>query len=60
MQQVFADEVPVIWIDHLGGVEGVAADPTVHGIDRSVFPDGTQGYGFLGGSFFSWEDVWIG
>ncbi|MEP6299989.1 MAG: ABC transporter substrate-binding protein, partial [Ilumatobacter sp.] len=58
-QQVLASEVPIVWIDHLGGVESVVSVPTVHNIAERTLPDGTPGQALLAGSFFSYEDVWM-
>lgn len=58
-QRALAEELPMIWVDHLNGVEAVAAQPTVHGIAERTLPDGEPGIGLLAGSFFSFEDVWM-
>lgn len=58
-QQALGDEIPMIWIDHLNGVEAVASDPTVHNVAERTLPDGTPGIALLAGSFFSYEDVWM-
>ncbi|MDH3754712.1 MAG: ABC transporter substrate-binding protein [Acidimicrobiia bacterium] len=60
VQEVFADQVPMIWIDHLSGVEGVAAQPDLNNILGGTLPDGRPRWGFLSGSYFSWDDIWIG
>ncbi len=59
VQEVFAEEVPILWIDHLSGTEGVAADPRVHGITGRELADGTIIQDFLGGSYFGFAQVWI-
>ena len=59
VQEAMAEEIPFIWIDHFSGVEGVIADPKVHGIvDRETI-DGVPLQDFLGGSYFAWAPVWI-
>jgi len=59
VQEVFAEEVPMLWFDHFGGVEAAAALPYVRGVPDAVMVDGTEGYGLVNGSYFSWEDVWL-
>jgi len=49
----------MLFIDHLSGVEGVAAAPSVHGIVGRTLADGTVLQDFLGGSYFGWSQVWI-
>lgn len=58
-QRALGDELPMIWIDHLNGVEAIASDPTVHNIATATTPDGAPGLALIAGSFFSYEDVWI-
>ena len=58
-QRALAEELPIIFVDHLGGVEAVASQPTVHGIAERTLPDGQTGIGLLAGSYFSFEDVWM-
>lgn len=58
-QAALAEELPMIWIDHLNGVETLASSPSVHGLAERVLPDGTTGMAFLAGSFHSYEDIWI-
>jgi len=58
-QAALGDEIPMIWIDHLNGVEAVASDPRVHNIAERTLPDGSPGIALLAGSFFSFEDVWM-
>ena len=58
-QRALAEELPMIFVDHLNGVEAVASNPIVHGIAERTLPDGQTGIGLLAGSFFSYEDVWM-
>lgn len=58
-QRALAEELPMIFVDHLNGVEAVASNPRVHGIAERTLPDGQAGIGLLAGSFFSYEDVWM-
>jgi peptide/nickel transport system substrate-binding protein len=60
VQEAFAEEVPMIWIDHLGPAQAVVSDPSVGGIFPGTLPDGSVKLGFVNGDRFSWEDVWIG
>ncbi len=54
------NEVPVLWVDHLNGVEAVATIPTIRGIGvPGSLPDGTETLPMTSGSFFAWGEVWI-
>ncbi len=54
------EDVPIIWIDHLNGVEAVATIPELHGIGTpGRFADGTPSLPMTNGSFFSWPLVWL-
>lgn len=58
--QALGDEVPMIWVDHLNGVEAAVTLPELHGIGTSgVLPDGSASLPMTNGSFFAWRDVWI-
>jgi ABC-type transport system substrate-binding protein len=59
VQEAFAEEVPMVWIDHLGSVQAVVSDPTVGGIVPGTLPDGSTRLGLISNAQFSWEDVWI-
>lgn len=60
VQERLASEVPVIWIDHLDGAQGVAALPIVHDILEVFLPDGTKLIGLSGGSFHAYGQIWLG
>lgn len=54
------NEVPMIWVDHLNGVEAVATVPTIHGIGTTgTTPEGAATLPMTSGSFFSWTEVWM-
>ncbi len=54
------DEVPMIWVDHLNGVEAVATLPAIHGIGvPGTTPEGSPTLPMTSGSFFSWSEVWM-
>jgi len=54
------DQVPMIWVDHLNGVEAEVTLPTVPGIGtEGVLPDGTPRLAMTDGSFHAWDGVWI-
>lgn len=54
------NEVPILWIDHLNGVEAVATIPEIHGIGTpGSLPDGTETLPMTSGSFFAWSEVWF-
>lgn len=54
------DEVPMIWFDHLNGVEAVTTIPEIHGIGvPGTLPDGGAQLPMTNGVFFSWHDVWL-
>ncbi len=59
VQEVFAEEVPMLWIDHWSGIEAAAAIPEVRGIPQGILVDGSESIGMVAGSYFSWEDVWL-
>jgi ABC-type transport system substrate-binding protein len=60
VQEVLAEQVPILWIDHLGDIEGVVATPELHGILGQTTLHGDDSWGFTGGSFFGWGQVWKG
>lgn len=54
------DEVPMLWVDHLNGVEAVVTIPELHGIGVSLtLPDGSPALAMTDGSFFAWTGAWI-
>ncbi len=54
------DDVPMIWFDHLNGVEAVVTIPQIHGIGvPGTLPDGGAQLPMTNGVFFSWHDVWL-
>jgi peptide/nickel transport system substrate-binding protein len=54
------NEVPMLWIDHLNGVEAVATTPAIHGIGTpGTLPDGSPTLPMTSGSFFAWPQVWM-
>ncbi|MEP6298893.1 MAG: ABC transporter substrate-binding protein [Ilumatobacter sp.] len=53
-------EVPMLWIDHLNGVEAVVTIPAIRGIGvPGVTPEGSPTLPMTDGSFFSWSQVWL-
>ena len=60
VQEALADQVPMLWIDHFGPVEGVASSPDVHGFLDQHTVDGEPSWGFGGGSYFRWTEIWKG
>lgn len=60
VQEALAEEVPMIWIDHLNGVEAAVTVPQLHGIGTpGVLPDGETSLAMTDGSFFAWTGVWL-
>lgn len=60
VQEALAEELPMIWIDHLNGVEAAVTIPELHGIGQSgELPDGEASLPMTDGSFFSWTGVWL-
>lgn len=57
IQQIFADEVPLLWIDHLSGSEAVVSSAEVEGLNAARFPDGQEGAGVVNGSFHSYAGI---
>jgi ABC-type transport system substrate-binding protein len=54
------EDVPMIWVDHLNGVEAVVTSPQLNGIGTpGVLPDGTPSLPMTDGSFFAWPGVWL-
>ena len=59
-QQALADQVPMLWVDHLNGIEAVATTPQLHGIGTpGVLPDGSPSLPMTDGNFFGWGGVWV-
>ena len=58
--QALADEVPIVWVDHLNGVEAAVAIPQLREVGQpSPYRDGTLSLGMTNGSFFAWQSVWL-
>lgn len=54
------EDVPMLWIDHLNGVEAAVTTPELNGIGTpGVLPDGSPSLPMTDGSFFSWTGVWL-
>lgn len=59
-QQALATELPMIWIDHLNGVEAAVTRPELNGIGTpGMFADGTPSIPMTDGNFFPWTGVWL-
>ncbi len=59
-QEALAEELPMIWLDHLNGIESAVTIPTLHGIGaKGELPSGNPGIGMTNGSFFAWNGVWL-
>jgi ABC-type transport system substrate-binding protein len=55
-----AEEVPMVWIDHLNGIEAAVTIPMLHGIGiEGRLPDGSASLPMTDGSFFPWGGVWL-
>jgi peptide/nickel transport system substrate-binding protein len=59
LQQAWADEMPVLWFDHIIGQEGVVSSSAVAGLNNTTFPDGIEGAGIVGGSFHGYGAIYI-
>ena len=58
--QVLADEVPMLWVDHLNGIEAAVTIPELNGIGTpGVLPAGSPSLPMPDGRFFSWTGVWL-
>lgn len=58
--QALGDEVPMIWVDHLNGVEAEVTIPELHGIGTGFYlADGTPQLAMTDGSFHAWPGVWL-
>jgi peptide/nickel transport system substrate-binding protein len=58
--KALGDEVPMIWVDHLNGVEAAVTLPQLHGIGTpGILPDGSASLPMTNGSFFAWPGVWL-
>lgn len=54
------NEVPIVWVDHLDGVEAVVTIPAIRGIGMpGSTPEGTPTLPMTSGSFFAWSQVWL-
>jgi peptide/nickel transport system substrate-binding protein len=58
VQTALASQLPMLWIDHLGGVEAAIVSPDLRGVADGTYPEGDQAR--TTGGYFSWEDVWLG
>ena len=58
VQTALATQLPMLWIDHLGGIEAVIVSPELRGVTDGELPEGDRS--LTTGGFFSWEDVWVG
>ena len=60
VQEALAEELPMIWIDHLNGVEAAVTVPELHGIGvPGILPDGGPSLPMTSGNFFAWTGVWL-
>lgn len=59
IQRIFAEEVPLLWIDHLSGAEGVVSSADVEGLNAARFPEGQEGAGVVNGSFHSYAGIFF-
>ncbi len=57
IQQILADEVPLLWIDHLSGGEAVVSSSEIEGLNAARFPEGQEGAGVVNGSFHSYAGI---
>lgn len=58
VQRALAEQLPMLWIDHLGGVEAVIVSADLRGVTDGIYAEGDQA--LTTGGYFTWEDVWIG
>ena len=59
-QEGLAEALPMIWVDHLNGVEAAVTIPQLHGIGTpGELPDGGAQLAMTSGSFFAWPGVWL-
>ncbi len=58
VQRALASQLPMLWIDHLGGVEAVIVSSDLRGVTDGTYREGDQA--LTTGGYFTWEDVWIG
>lgn len=59
VQERLADQVPIIWIDHLIGVEAVAAQARVRDVALNETADGVPILGLQDGSFHLYNQIWL-
>jgi ABC-type transport system substrate-binding protein len=57
IQQILAEEVPLLWIDHLSGAEAVVSSSKIEGLNAARFPEGQEGAGVVNGSFHSYAGI---
>ena len=54
------EEVPMLWVDHLNGIEAAVTTPELNGIGTpGRLPDGSPSLPMTDGSFFAWPGVWL-
>jgi ABC-type transport system substrate-binding protein len=59
-QEGLAEALPMVWIDHLNGVEAAVTIPQLHGIGTpGELPDGGAQLAMTSGNFFAWPGVWL-
>lgn len=58
LQRLFAEHMPLLWIDHLSGSEGVVSIAGVEGLNAARFPDGQEGAGVVAGSFHTYAGIY--
>lgn len=59
LQHEMAKELPIIFLDHLAGTEGLAAASHVHDVEKAQLPDGSPSSGLASGSFHTYGHIWI-
>lgn len=57
IQQILAEEMPLLWIDHLSGGEAVVSSSEIEGLNAARFPEGQEGAGVVNGSFHSYAGI---
>jgi peptide/nickel transport system substrate-binding protein len=58
--EALGEEVPMLWIDHLNGVEAAVTIPELNGIGTpGRLRDGSPSLAMTDGSFFAWPLVWL-
>ncbi|MEO1062262.1 MAG: ABC transporter substrate-binding protein [Actinomycetota bacterium] len=58
--EALGSAVPIIWVDHLGGVEAVAVIPEIHGIGvPGTLRDGGEIMPMTHGTRMLWNEIWL-